>query len=269
VHPRRPLSPSSGYSERECRSLRRPPRDRNCDCVLRQAVNSWHTDVVAGTDLLGTSLEAKYAPKVFRHLQYAGEIDQKLLEAHQKCSKVQALQMTIANLEARFSQDALNEKIAFPDLTGCVADRIDLEAGSESCRVGYNDLQQARAELDQLSQLTNVTTVLPSIDDHQSPVRPQEYINLRLEQQVQFYKRRIPGCYRWRRFWELILGICALTSAALGYFFTTARYVGISTAVATAVTSLGAYSDLTKRIERYTSACPQHRQIEAVVVIVG
>jgi len=226
-----------------------PTRPKEPDYALRRAIDTWHTEVVAGTDLLGTSLEAEYDPKVFRHLQYGGDIDSKLLQAHQNHDKCRVLQCEVAQLQKESRECTMKND---PQLPGSVPD--DVEAGAvrpPPCADVVKQLEEARCKLLQLSAYAEEPQ---AIDDHQSPVRPKEYIELRLQRQVKFYKLRIPVCYRWRCFWELILAVCTITSATLGYFSDTTRYVAVSTAVATAVTSLGAHNDLSRRIERYTSA---------------
>ena len=92
------------------------------------------------------------------------------------------------------------------------------------------------------------------LDDHQSPVKAELYVQLRLLVARDEYKAKIPRCYARRRFWEFVLTACTVASASLSYIRSTASYVAISSAVAAAVTSWKSHDELTRRTERYSNA---------------
>ena len=89
------------------------------------------------------------------------------------------------------------------------------------------------------------------LDDHQSPVRPDQYIELRLLVMLGKFQAKIPYYHKQMNFWELVLTICTIASSALSYTGTSSHYVAVSSGTAAAVTSWVSYSDLLRKIELY------------------
>lgn len=82
---------------------------------------------------------------------------------------------------------------------------------------------------------------------------PVQYVKMRLLVMRELYQLKIPRCYAWRRFWELILTCCTVASATLSYLDSTSHYVAVSSSVAAAVTSWLSHVELSRRIERYSN----------------
>ena len=89
------------------------------------------------------------------------------------------------------------------------------------------------------------------LDDHQSPMRPDQYIELRLLVMLRKFQAKIPYYHKQMSFWELVLTICTIASSALSYIGTSSHYVAVSSGTAAAVTSWVSYSDLMRKIELY------------------
>ena len=78
-------------------------------------------------------------------------------------------------------------------------------------------------------------------------------MKMRLLVMRELYQLKIPRCYAWRRFWELVLTCCTVASATLSYLDSTSHYVAVSSSVAAAVTSWLSHVELSRRIERYSN----------------
>ena len=90
-------------------------------------------------------------------------------------------------------------------------------------------------------------------DDHFSPVPASDYIKLRLEPTVAFYRQRLPWRSRQRTFLKLLLLGTTVAAAVLArQNFST--YVTIVTAFAAVVTSYSEFADNSRKMERYTRA---------------
>merc|ERR1711972_1275772 len=90
-------------------------------------------------------------------------------------------------------------------------------------------------------------------DDFHSPVQPGQYIPLRIESAIAFYQKRIPiyGAFgRNLKIFILILGLCSSLMAHFGY----AAEVAVVAALNTVMTSWMEFSDVSNKMERYTSA---------------
>jgi len=90
------------------------------------------------------------------------------------------------------------------------------------------------------------------VDDYQSPVKPRHYIELRLGRAREYYQTQIPRCYRWLCFWEVVVTLATVSSAVLAYVDDVRSFAAVAAAVGAAVTSWGAHTDYSARIERYT-----------------
>mmetsp|Transcript_61073 Transcript_61073/g.176971 ORF Transcript_61073/g.176971 Transcript_61073/m.176971 type:complete len:918 (-) Transcript_61073:42-2795(-) len=90
-------------------------------------------------------------------------------------------------------------------------------------------------------------------DDHHSPVNPDQYIKLRVHPQIAFYSRRIPVYTRRCTFLKamvLLLGAAASILAHYGML----PVVVMVTAFSTALTSWAEFEDYNRKVERYSSA---------------
>jgi len=90
-------------------------------------------------------------------------------------------------------------------------------------------------------------------DDHQTPVHPEQYIEMRLRPMMEFYQARLPHYTRHGMMMLGLLGLLSVSASALSYFGF-ANYVVISTSACTAITSYLEYADTQRKVERYSSA---------------
>ena len=94
---------------------------------------------------------------------------------------------------------------------------------------------------------------IAAVDDFQSPVRPTDYIALRIEPTMKFYKRRIPQYAK--RIWRTKLAILLLgvaSSVLARYELVT--WLVLVTSSASALTSWIEFSDSQRKTVRYTRA---------------
>jgi len=100
----------------------------------------------------------------------------------------------------------------------------------------------------------------PTEDDFQSPVQPHRYIKLRIEPALKFYQDRIPQYARYSFILQtssLLLGIGATVLAYYKYL----SIVVMCTSAAGAVTTWVEFSDVTRKMERYTDVVNGLRKI--------
>lgn len=90
-------------------------------------------------------------------------------------------------------------------------------------------------------------------DNFHSPAKPEEYIEWRLIPMQEFYQARVPMYEKRRYMLQVTVFLCTGVSAALSYA-DRAPLVAFITSFATAITSWTAFSDYSKKMERYTSA---------------
>jgi hypothetical protein len=206
--------------------------------ALRVALVDWHTSVVGGTDLLQTSLEREYPDKVHVHCQFKGTLSQ-IDEFHEAARVDRELSKLTRQLATRVIRPPQGDEEAAPGEEGApmVDDREE------------ELLKKRRTELEAKQQDMRFL-----LDDHQSPVRPGEYVQFRLLVARKKFQRKIPQCYAWRRFWELILTVCAVASSTLSYLGSMAHWVAVSSATAAAVTSWVSHDELARRIELHSNA---------------
>jgi len=264
------------------------------DYALYNALSEWRRELIAGTDLISTSLKREYGAEIYKHLQHDGElegVDQLIQETHKmreldelgnkiailnRTSKaasrrVSALGMGIVNGSmsrgsAKVADEGSATEMAREGGAAPMAPIADGRGalvgdhGQTSMRRGSVGAEDTKRELNELEKRYAKMTAelkelkMRSIDDHQSPVRPIQYVELRLEVERKFYQVRIPRCYKWMSFWQFVLATLSVASAALTYTESLSQYVAITSALAAAITSWGAYDDLGRRIERYTNA---------------
>ena len=93
----------------------------------------------------------------------------------------------------------------------------------------------------------------PGSDDHHSPIKPDQYIALRLDKMMRFYQRRLPIYTRLRFVLRTTVLLCTASSAVLSYLDLASWVIGV-TSLAGAVVSWSEFSETERKIERYTRA---------------
>jgi len=90
-------------------------------------------------------------------------------------------------------------------------------------------------------------------DDHHCPIKPDTYIDLRVDKMMRFYQDRLPIYTRLRRTLRLALLACTALSAFFAYY-NLSYIVTCVTSLSGAVVSWSEYSEVVRKIERYTRA---------------
>ena len=264
--------------------------DKKPDYALCQSLTQWHEELTSGTDLLSTSLDKKYPDKVYTHGQIGGELLKSRSKRGSQTQQLQQQRATQAQLhrldeEQRKLEAALlpaghgapsdagggavaqpSESEAAPGLfaSARVVPVVDDDAAEDPTLQNQKmeKVAEIRRKRMQIMEDLEKEEEVACVDDFYSPAEPEAYIELRLQKIITFYQDRIPWFYNWRRFWELVLALCTVASATLSYLSQFSGYVVVATSLAAAVTSWNAHDDLSKRIQRYTSAV---RNIERLV----
>ena len=87
------------------------------------------------------------------------------------------------------------------------------------------------------------------VDDYYSPIKPEEYIELRLKPVIEFYQKRVPKKTHWRMAFKLSLLIATVASSILArYEFT--WVVTIVTAFSSMIISYSEFADADRKVER-------------------
>jgi len=97
-------------------------------------------------------------------------------------------------------------------------------------------------------------------DDHHSPLTPTEYLGLRVQPQMRFYQRRMPGYYRARSILETILVLTTFTGTVLA-FFRLSAWAAISAAIASAVTAYSKFLQPETKLTRYSDVVAGIRSV--------
>jgi len=91
-------------------------------------------------------------------------------------------------------------------------------------------------------------------DDFHSPVKPHEYVELRLLPAAEFFRARIPRATKTRFMMQLIVilcsAICAVITQVRGQ---AATFVAVVTVVSASLTSWLEFADLGQKVERYNT----------------
>ena len=90
------------------------------------------------------------------------------------------------------------------------------------------------------------------LDDHHSPLPPENYLRLRVEPSVRFYQDRLPSYYRTRYICETLL-LAGTLSGTVMAFIKVDEWVAIVTAVTAMVTAWTAFSDTSRKLRRCVS----------------
>ena len=90
------------------------------------------------------------------------------------------------------------------------------------------------------------------INNHHSPVKPDDYIAFRLQPAMTFYRRRIPTYARSHTFATLFMVIGALAGGVLA-FYDYAIWVGMLSSITSAVVAWVEFSGTEKKLDRYSN----------------
>jgi hypothetical protein len=91
------------------------------------------------------------------------------------------------------------------------------------------------------------------VDNFYSPVRPLEYIDIRLKKHLNFLQHRLPKYVRQSQILKMTLLLCSVAASVLAYVSFT-HLVVIVTSCASVITSWTEFSDPSRKAERYTMA---------------
>jgi len=97
-------------------------------------------------------------------------------------------------------------------------------------------------------------------DDFHSPVKPDDYVVLRLIPAKEFYEARIPSYALEERLMKLVQFSLTIVASVLSYLAMSQTVVTV-TALAGGVTAWAEFSDRKSKIERYTGAIVQIRRL--------
>ena len=90
-------------------------------------------------------------------------------------------------------------------------------------------------------------------DDFYSPVQPQKYVDLRILPTMEFYQKRLPVYSRRRLMCRAFLLLCSVATAVLSHY-NGASFVVAVAAAAAAMVSWTEYSDVERKMVRYTKS---------------
>merc|ERR1712039_540403 len=92
-------------------------------------------------------------------------------------------------------------------------------------------------------------------NDHQSPIRPEGYIQMRLLTMKEFYQGRLPSLTRAAHFFKALILICTATSTVFAYVSSDInKWVAILTSAASAITAWSEFKDGRRKAERYSNS---------------
>jgi hypothetical protein len=99
-------------------------------------------------------------------------------------------------------------------------------------------------------------------DDFHSPTQPSRYIELRIEEKIEFYQSRTPS-YAWQRCsFKALLLACTLAATILSRYRMDTWVIATASA-ATAITSWDEFTDVTRKVERCTQAAYELRNLHS------
>lgn len=93
---------------------------------------------------------------------------------------------------------------------------------------------------------------VPGLDDHHSPVQPNEYIKIRLDRESEFYKSRVPFYGRVSNICQAVIVLSSIFQSCLA-FFAISSWAALISAFAAAVTAWISYSSVRDKLERYSN----------------
>ena len=87
------------------------------------------------------------------------------------------------------------------------------------------------------------------VDDYYSPIKPEDYIELRLKPAIAFYQKRVPTKTHQRLVFKLTLLTAAVASAFLARYQLT-HMVTVITAFSSMIISYSEFADADRKVER-------------------
>ena len=88
-----------------------------------------------------------------------------------------------------------------------------------------------------------------NVDDYYSPIKPEDYIELRLMPAIDFYQTRVPTKTHLRMAFKLSLLTAAVASAFLARYQLT-HMVTVVTAFSSMIISYSEFADADRKVER-------------------
>ena len=87
------------------------------------------------------------------------------------------------------------------------------------------------------------------VDDYYSPIKPEDYIELRLKPAIDFYQMRVPKKTHQRMAYKLLLLTATVASSFLARFQLT-HLVTVFTAFSSMIISYSEFADADRKVER-------------------
>ena len=151
----------------------------------------------------------------------------------------------------RFQQSI--SETARPETELCEAINMWRDELVSAADLQTTDLERLRPPKIYLHHQNAGAAMKPGSDDHHSPIKPDQYIALRLDKMMRFYQRRLPIYTRLRFVLRTTVLLCTASSAVLSYLDLASWVIGV-TSLAGAVVSWSEFSETERKIERYTRA---------------
>ena len=102
------------------------------------------------------------------------------------------------------------------------------------------------------SKKKSLVSPISTINNHHSPVKPDDYIRFRLRPAMNFYRSRIPTYARAHSFATLIMIVGSLAGGCLA-FYDYAIWVGMLSSFTSAVVAWCEFSGTEKKLDRYSN----------------
>ena len=97
--------------------------------------------------------------------------------------------------------------------------------------------------------LSSDAAVDAKVDDYYSPIKPEDYIELRLKPAIAFYQMRVPEKTHQRMAYKLALLTATVASSFLARFELT-HLVTVFTAFSSMIISYSEFADADRKVER-------------------
>eukprot|EP00942_MAST-04A_sp_MAST-4A-sp1_P012913 g12913.t1 len=94
---------------------------------------------------------------------------------------------------------------------------------------------------------------LEEVDNHHSPLRPEEYLKFRLQPMLKFYRHRLPAYSRNRATTKIMTILGSIGSSVLAVF-ELSRYSVLMVVVVSSIVAWSEFSGTEKKLERYSTA---------------
>jgi hypothetical protein len=240
----------------EPNALHRYAETDKAEHELRLALIEWREKLAAGADLNSTTLRRSYPFRVFKHDQRCPPDETRSYvhnlaycignEAPDKtvsrCWRLisNAVRKVLVHIGPRDRKDSPATVMPVGGGSGS-SDGGKVEAGSkQGGGSGSSDGGKVEAGSKQKVKRTN---------DHFSPVTAQDYIELRLQQEIDRYQQCVPMKALERTTIKVLLLIATVVSSVLARYSYN-QMVTIVTAFASAITSLSEFEDAGRKLER-------------------